>query len=84
MKTINALESGIPNSAGVVLSPSITDSELNLTTADFTAIAGATTVVAEVTMDTYNNGGTPVKLRTDANFKVGLGLEAKVNFIREL
>jgi len=31
-------------------------------------------------MESYNNGGVPVKLRTDATINVDLGLEGKVNF----
>ena len=80
MKTLNALDSGVPNTDGVVMVPSVTFSELALTAADFGLLTQATVAVAEATMESYNNGGVPVKLRTDATIRIDLGLEAKVNF----
>jgi len=80
VKTVNALDSGVPNSDGVVMTPSVTFSELELTASDFTLLMQATVAVAEASMESYNNGGVPVKLRTDATINVDLGLEGKVNF----
>ena len=80
VKTVNALDSGVPNTDGVVVTPSVTFSELELTASDFTLLMQATVAVAEASMESYNNGGVPVKLRTDATINVDLGLEGKVNF----
>ena len=80
VKTINALESGVPNVDGVVIAPSVTFSELELTASDFSLITQARVAVAEATMNSFNQGTVPVKLRTDATIKIDLGVEAKVNF----
>lgn len=80
VKTINALESGVPNVDGVVIAPSVTFSELELTASDFSLLTQARVAVAEATMNSFNQGMVPVKLRTDATIKIDLGVEAKVNF----
>ena len=80
VKTINALESGVPNVDGVVIAPSVTFSELELTASDFSLLTQARVAVAEATMNSFNQGTVPVKLRTDATIKIDLGVEAKVNF----
>lgn len=79
VKPLPLLESGIPNSDGVVVTPNTLSSELTITAAEFQDLMQARVVVAEATVVSYNNGGVPVKLRTDATVGLAIGLEAKVN-----
>lgn len=78
VKPLPLLESGIPNSSGVVVSPSVLNTELTITSAEFETLKDATIAVAEATMVTYNGGQDAVKLRTDANINLAIGLEAKL------
>ena len=74
------LQSGTPNSDGVVITAKTTDAELVLNSTDFAAIVDAKEVVAEVSMSTFNGGSIPVKLRTDAFITLDIAVEAKVNY----
>ena len=77
-KTLPILESGVPNSNGVVVMPNTLNSELVITETEFADLIQAKKVEAEATVISYNNGGTPVKLRTDATVGLAIGLEAKL------
>ena len=46
--------------------PSVLDSELELDALEASSVLDAVHITAEATMDTYNVGSDPVKLRTDA------------------
>lgn len=74
------LESGTPNANGVVITGVSSFTEVLLTSADFDAILNATELTAQVTLATYNGGTVPVKLRTDANITIELGMEVKVKY----
>jgi hypothetical protein len=80
VKPLPILESGIPNSDGVVVTPKVTISQIALSSTDFDALVNATKVYAEASMSTFNNGAVPVKLRTDAFISLDLGVEAKIDF----
>jgi hypothetical protein len=80
VKPLPILESGIPNTDGVVVTPKTTITQITLSSADFDALVNATEVYAEASMSTFNNGGVPVKLRTDAYISLDLGVEAKIDF----
>ncbi|MDC1022320.1 hypothetical protein OAQ85_02665 [Schleiferiaceae bacterium] len=77
-KSLPLLESGIPNSNGVVVMPNTLNAELVITETEFADLIQARVVEAEATVISYNNGGTPVKLRTDATVGLAIGLEAKL------
>ncbi len=77
-KSLPILESGVPNSNGVVVMPNTLNAELVITTTEFEDLIQARVVEAEATVISYNNGGTPVKLRTDATVGLAIGLEAKL------
>lgn len=80
LKPLPLLDSGIPNSDGIVISPKITMTELELTKTDFEAIMDAKVLYAEATMSTYNQGAVPVKLRTDAYITIDLSMEAQISY----
>ncbi len=80
LKPLPLLDSGIPNSDGIVMSPKITMTELELTKTDFEAIMDAKLLYAEATMSTYNQGAVPVKLRTDAYITIDLSMEAQISY----
>lgn len=80
LKPLPLLDSGIPNSDGIVISPKITMTELELTKTDFDAIIDAKVLYAEATMSTYNQGSVPVKLRTDAYITIDLSMEAQISY----
>lgn len=80
VKPLPLMDSGIPNADGIVIAPQTTYAELGLTATDFDAILNAKVVYAEATIQTFNQGAVPVKLRTDAYIKIGLGVQAKVNY----
>ena len=77
-KSLPILESGVPNSNGVVVMPNTLNAELVITETEFEDLIQARVVEAEATVISYNNGGTPVKLRTDATVGLAIGLEAKL------
>ena len=77
-KSLPILESGVPNSNGVVVMPNTLNAELVITETEFDDLIQARVVEAEATVISYNNGGTPVKLRTDATVGLAIGLEAKL------
>ncbi len=77
-KSLPILESGVPNSNGVVVMPNTLNAELVITETEFADLIQARVVEAEATVISYNNGGTPVKLRTDATVGLAIGLEAKL------
>lgn len=80
VKPLPLMDSGIPNTDGIVIAPQTTYAELELTATDFDAIVNAKVAYAEATIQTFNQGAVPVKLRTDAYLAVSLGVEAKVTY----
>jgi hypothetical protein len=82
METVDLLVSGVPNANGIVISPSVSDVEIDLSGTALEAVLNAKGVIAEATMDTYNGGSDPVKLRTDASIRLGLGVQLQLNVIR--
>ena len=73
------MESGIPDANGIIVAPNVLDTELELDASEATAVLEAVHITAEATMDTYNVGTDPVKLRTDATLNLNLGVQFKVN-----
>ena len=59
--------------------PSTSDITIDLNGAALEAVLGAKSVIAEATMDTYNGGSDPVKLRTDATIGISLGVQLEVS-----
>jgi hypothetical protein len=82
METVDLLISGVPNANGIVTAPSTSDITIDLNGAALEAVLGAKSVIAEATMDTYNGGSDPVKLRTDATIGISLGVQLEVSLTR--
>lgn len=78
-ESISLLESGVPNASGIVTAPNAVSTDLELQGASIEAVLASNAVIAEVTMETYDAGSTPVKLRTDATIGIALGLELQVS-----
>ena len=78
-ESISLMESGIPNASGIVTAPNAVSTDLELQGASIEAVLASNAVIAEVTMETYDAGSTPVKLRTDATIGIALGLELQVS-----
>ena len=55
-----------------ITAPSVLDSELELDALEATSVLDAVHITAEATMDTYNVGSDPVKLRTDATLELSI------------
>ena len=81
VKDFGLMESGIPDANGIIVAPNVLDTELELDASEATAVLEAVHITAEATMDTYNVGTDPVKLRTDATLNLNLGVQFKVNVI---
>ena len=79
VKDFGLMESGIPDANGIIVAPNVLDTELELDASEATAVLEAVHITAEATMDTYNVGTDPVKLRTDATLNLHLGVQFKVN-----
>ena len=79
VKDFGLMESGIPDANGIIVAPNVLDTELELDASEATAVLEAVNITAEATMDTYNVGTDPVKLRTDATLNLNLGVQFKVN-----
>jgi hypothetical protein len=79
VKDFGLMESGIPDANGIIVAPNVLDTELELDASEATAVLEAVHITAEATMDTYNVGTDPVKLRTDATLNLNLGVQFKVN-----
>ena len=79
VKDFGLMESGIPDTNGIIVAPNVLDTELELDASEATAVLEAVHITAEATMDTYNVGTDPVKLRTDATLNLNLGVQFKVN-----
>ncbi|MDA0741120.1 MAG: hypothetical protein O2862_04300 [Bacteroidetes bacterium] len=79
VKDFGLMESGIPDANGIIVAPTVLDTELELDASEATAVLEAVHITAEATMDTYNVGTDPVKLRTDATLNLNLGVQFKVN-----
>ena len=79
VKDFGLMESGIPDANGIIVAPNVLDTELELDASEATAVLDAVHITAEATMDTYNVGTDPVKLRTDATLNLNLGVQFKVN-----
>ena len=79
VKDLGLMESGIPDANGIITAPSVLDSELELNALEASSVLDAAHITAEATMDTYNVGSDPVKLRTDAILNINLGVQFKIN-----
>ena len=79
VKDFGLMESGMPDANGIIVAPNVLDTELELDASEATAVLEAVNITAEATMDTYNVGTDPVKLRTDATLNLNLGVQFKVN-----
>lgn len=77
-ETLSLLESGIPNSNGIVTSANAVSTDLALEGAALEAVLSSSAIIAEASMETYDGGTTPVKLRTDATIGISLGIDIKV------
>ena len=81
LEMVDLLVSGVPNANGVVIAPNTSDVEIDLSGNALDAVLNAKSIIAEATMDTYNAGANPVKLRTDASISISLAVQIKVNVI---
>jgi hypothetical protein len=79
VKDLGLMESGTPDANGIITAPSVLDSELELNALEASSVLDAVHITAEATMDTYNVGSDPVKLRTDAILNINLGVQFKIN-----
>ena len=79
MKDLGLMESGIPDANGIITAASVLDSELELNALEASSVLDAVHITAEATMDTYNVGSDPIKLRTDAALVINLGVQFKIN-----
>jgi hypothetical protein len=75
---ISLLESGVPNSNGVVTAANSLATEISLEGAALDAVLASRSVIAEAVMETFDSGNSPVKLRTDARISIELGIGIKV------
>jgi hypothetical protein len=80
MKDLGLMESGTPDASGIISTANVLDSELALDATEAQTLLNAKHIVAEATMDTYNAGNDPVKLRTDATLKLDLGVQLQVKY----
>lgn len=80
--TINMgiMESGTPDASGIINTPNVLSTEVALNAADAKSVLDAVHIIAEASMETYNAGNDPVKLRTDAFIDLDLGVELEVNY----
>ena len=78
MESVDLLVSGLPNANGIVTAPSTSDVTIDLSGTALQSVLNAKAVVAEAAMETYNGGSDPVKLRTDASIRIGLGVQLQV------
>ena len=77
-ETVALLTSGVPNSDGIVVAANAVSTELALDGAELEAVLSSSAIIAEASMETYDGGSTPVKLRTDATIGIALGIDLKV------
>ena len=77
-ETVALLTSGVPNSDGIVVAANAVSTELALDGAALEAVLSSSAIIAEASMETYDGGSTPVKLRTDATIGIALGIDLKV------
>ena len=82
MKDLGLIKSGTPDATGIIATANVLDGELVLDATEALTLLNAKHVVAEATMDTYNAGNDPVKLRTDAILKLDLGVQLQVKYER--
>jgi len=80
MKDLGLMESGIPNASGIITTPNILDSEIALDATEALTLLNAKHIIAEGTMNTFNAGNDPVKLRTNATLKLDLGVQLQVKY----
>src|SRR5210317_480713 len=80
--TINMgiMESGTPDASGIINTPNVLSTEVALNAADAKSVLDAVHIIAEASMETYNAGNDPVKLRTDAFIDLNLGVELEVKY----
>ena len=80
MKNLGLMESGAPDASGIITTPNILNSEIALDATEALTLLNAAHIITEATMDTYNAGNDPVKLRTDATLKLDLGVQLQVKY----
>jgi hypothetical protein len=80
MKDLGLMESGTPDAAGIITTANVLDSELALDATEALTLLNAKHIIAEASMNSYNAGNDPVKLRTDATLKLDLGIQLQVKY----
>jgi len=80
MKDLGLMESGTPDAAGIITTANVLDSELALDATEALTLLNAKHIIAEASMNSYNAGNDPVKLRTDATLKLDLGVQLQVKY----
>jgi hypothetical protein len=79
IKDLGLMESGIPDASGIVTAANVLNTELELDALEAKAVLDAAHITAQASMDTYNVGSDPVKLRTDATLNLNLGVQFQLN-----
>ena len=79
IKDLGIMESGVPDASGIVTAANVLNTELELDALEAKTVLDAAHITAQASMDTYNVGSDPVKLRTDATLNVNLGVQFQLN-----
>jgi hypothetical protein len=73
------IASGIINSAGVVTTPTITNTDITIDSARLKKLVSTKQVLIYAKVNTVNSGATPVKIYSNYTLEVKLGLQIQVN-----
>ena len=79
IKDLGLMESGVPDASGIVTAANVLNTELELDAQEAKIVLDAAHITAQASMDTYNVGSDPVKLRTDATLNLNLGVQFQLN-----
>ena len=79
IKDLGLMESGVPDASGIVTAANVLNTELELDALEAKTVLDAAHITAQASMDTYNVGSDPVKLRTDATLNLNLGVQFQLN-----
>ena len=79
IKDLGIMESGVPDASGIVTAANVLNTELELDALEAKTVLDAAHITAQASMDTYNVGSDPVKLRTDATLNLNLGVQFQLN-----
>lgn len=79
IKDLGLMESGVPDASGIVTAANVLNTELELDAQEAKTVLDAAHITAQASMDTYNVGSDPVKLRTDATLNLNLGVQFQLN-----